>query len=81
MISGEKLAESDLKRKQIWWSNDKTIIELAYRKISLFDLFVSVSQITTFCSTFSKSFIYYLSIYLYIIIHKFPITVNVHVKD
>ena len=29
-------------KKQTWWSNDKTIIELGYRKISWF---VSVSQI------------------------------------
>ena len=29
-------------RKQTWWSNDKTIIELGYRKISWF---VNVSQI------------------------------------
>ena len=48
MISGEKMAdyslellESDL-RKQIWWSNDKTVIELGYRKILLT---VSVLQI------------------------------------
>ena len=36
-----ELLDSDL-RKQIWWANDKTIIEPGYRKISLF---VSVSQI------------------------------------
>ena len=29
-------------KKQTWWSNDKTIIDLGYRKISWF---VSVSQI------------------------------------
>ena len=23
-------------KKQIWWSNDKTVIELGYRKIALF---------------------------------------------
>ena len=43
-------------KKQTWWSNDETIIELGYRKISWF---VSVSahhgQITTFFSTSSNN--------------------------
>ena len=38
--------------KQTWWSNDKTIIELDYRKISWF---VSVLQIVIFCSTSSNN--------------------------
>ena len=41
VASGE-LSESDLNIKQTWWSNDKTIIELGYRKILWF---VNVSQI------------------------------------
>ena len=29
-----ELSESDLNNNNIWWSNDKTVIELGYRKIS-----------------------------------------------
>ena len=38
-----ELSKSDLNMKQTWWSNDKTIIELAYRKMLWF---VSVSDVT-----------------------------------
>ena len=41
----EELPGSDKKGKQTWWSNDETIIELGYRKMSWL---VSVSQINYF---------------------------------
>ena len=40
--NGRSLRFPKILKKQIWWSNDKTVIELGYRKIALF---ASVSQI------------------------------------